>query len=255
MQFPYAVIDSILTARAQFDQTEGYQPTHSLFYLKKGNFVIELNGERQEVGEGDCFLLPDYIYFRRSVLAPIEFVYIKFAQNPACPYTFPIPFGKIRPQDKTRFLSNIDAILRCIGEEGVLAAAYREHLLLDILFSLRSEGGASEASQRTDASGDRLVAAATEYISANIGKKLPLGELCRAIGTNPSTLNYKFRREFGTSVGQFILSERIKCAKRLLVSTTYSVSQIALKCGFENVYYFSNTFKKHAGIFPSGYRA
>ncbi|MBQ2704551.1 MAG: helix-turn-helix transcriptional regulator, partial [Clostridia bacterium] len=34
---------------------------------------------------------------------------------------------------------------------------------------------------------------------------------------------------------------------------TYSVSEIALKCGFDNVYYFSNMFKKMVGVSPTRY--
>ena len=36
--------------------------------------------------------------------------------------------------------------------------------------------------------------------------------------------------------------------------TSYSVAEIARRCGFENTYYFSNTFKKHQGCAPSAYR-
>ncbi len=254
MLFPYKIIDSALSARSEFAMTEGYQPTHSLFYLNKGNFIIELNGKREEISEGDTLLLPDYIFFRRRVLAPIEFIYIRFAQNPSCPYTFPLPFGKVCPRDRARFLASLGAIERCIEVEGALAAGYSEHLLLDVLFQLHYESEPLVVPTELGSCRDRIAAQALDYITSHIRERILIAELCRAVGTNASTLNFKFRREFGTSVGQLILRERIRLAKRHLISTTYPVSEIARRCGFENVYYFSNTFKKQTGLSPSEYR-
>jgi AraC-like DNA-binding protein len=254
MLFPYKIIDSRISNRTEFDLTEGYQPTHALFYLKKGSFTIETDGKKEEIVENDCILLPSYIYFRRSVSNPIEFIYVKFAGNPSCPYSFPIPFGKIVPKNKERFISNICSIEKCIEKADALSASYCEHLLLDILFEAYYENEPQNASPDDCVFDDEIVKTAVQYILTNIDKKLTIDEICREAGTNPSTLNFKFRREFGISTGQFILTERLKLAKRLLNRTTYSISNIAAKCGFENVYYFSNFFKKQTGIMPSKYR-
>jgi AraC-like DNA-binding protein len=102
--------------------------------------------------------------------------------------------------------------------------------------------------------GDRLVARAISYITKNLHQKIRIEDICRAVGTNASTLNFKFHRELDLSVGQYIIAERMKAARHLLVSTTYSLSEIALRCGFENVYYFSNAFKKSNRISPLAYR-
>ncbi len=254
MLYPYKIIDSKMSSRDQFEQTEGYQPTHALFYLKKGKFAIEINGCTEEIVEGECILLPDYIFFRRNVLNPIEFIYVKFAQNPKCPYTFPLPFGKVPLQNKTRILANILSMEKYIERDDALSAGYREILLMDILFHLFFEQSRPDTLSEKTTSNDPFVSKATEYMIAHIDQKLLIDDICREVGTNATTLNFKFRREFNLSIGQFILNERIKRAKKLLIGTTYSISEIASRCGFENVYYFSNFFKKHTGTFPSKYR-
>ena len=53
----------------------------------------------------------------------------------------------------------------------------------------------------------------------------------------------------------FLQEFRINKAEILLLNTTKSVSDIALQCGFSDVYSFSHSFKKHNGISPSKYRA
>jgi len=46
----------------------------------------------------------------------------------------------------------------------------------------------------------------------------------------------------------------LRLAKTMLNSTENSVTEIAKSCGFDNVYYFSRTFRIHEGISPSEYR-
>ncbi len=253
MLFPFKIIESRISSRDQFDILEGYQPTYALFYLKKGNFEIEIGGIKEKIGVGDCVILTDYIFFNRNVLKPIEFVYIKFAENPSCPYSFSIPYGKIKFKDERRFISSILAIEQTIMNDSSISVGYREHLLLDILFQIRFEQEPVNELFEDKKSYDDLVSSAVSYIAENIGEKILIEDICRSVGTNASTLNFKFRRHFDVSVGGFILNERIKKAKRLLVGTTYSISEIALRCGFDNVYYFSNTFKKVVNMSPSEY--
>lgn len=234
--------------------TDGHQPTHALFYLKKGSFVIQINNKKETVTAGDCYILPDYVHHHRNVLEPIEFVYVKFRENPACPYTPDLPFGKAVFKDNDRFMSNITALEKLLPNDDFMSAAMREHLLMDILFQLCFESNPEQVSYENQACRDGLVGSAVSYIDKHLTEKILIEEVCRNTGTNASTLNFKFRREFNMSIGQYITDRRIKNACRLLISTSYSISEIALRCGFSDVYYFSNTFKKIQGISPSEYR-
>lgn len=253
MIFPFVVIESKISARNQFTVAEGCQPTHALFYLKKGNFVMEIEGKTENLRAGDYVILPDYVPFRRSILEPLEFVYIKFAYNKNCPYSLNMPYGKVSFKDNSRFSASISAIETLIASDELLSAAYREHLLLDILFQIHFEQNPHGISCENRVCRDKTVNSATEYIEQNIGNKILIADVCRAAGTNASTLNFKFRRELNMSIGEFIACERMKKAKRLLLGTTYNISEIAARCGYENVYYFSNAFKKQQGVSPSEY--
>ena len=254
MQFPFTVIQSITTTRSEFHVTDGHQPTHALFYLKSGSFEIRTNGTSQRISKGECYILPDFVYYHRKVIEPIEFLYVKFTVNEKCPYTMEIPFGKVTVLDHDRFLSSITALEQIIAADSTLCRGYREHLLLDILFQIHFEGHPEGISDENQNCADPLVNAAISYINENLTQKILIDQICHHIGTNPSTLNFKFRRELNCSVGQYLIDQRLKKARKLLLGTSYPVGEIARRCGFENVYCFSNTFKKKLGLSPSEYR-
>ena len=52
----------------------------------------------------------------------------------------------------------------------------------------------------------------------------------------------------------FLQEFRINKAEILLLYTSKSISEIAIQCGFSDVYSFSHSFKKHNGMSPSEYR-
>ena len=43
--------------------------------------------------------------------------------------------------------------------------------------------------------------------------------------------------------------------RELLISSNLSVGEIAARCGFDDLFYFSNLFRRLTGISPRGYRA
>lgn len=56
------------------------------------------------------------------------------------------------------------------------------------------------------------------------------------------------------TIKEFILDMRLKRSKQLLEKSEYTISEIALLCGFNDSKYFSTCFRKHCRMAPSDYR-
>ncbi len=258
MKNPFIFMEGKMTGqKRQFMLTEGVQPTYALLYLREGSFRLEMEGKQTILTEGDFAIFSDDTNFFRSVITPISFVIVKFQPNPNCPFAVPIPLGKVEFQNRERFLDSISKYVELLDRRDPPAVYYKEHLLEDILLQAFAENGGSRvfaAKDRADTTHDGTVLQAVNYIRKNLSQKMPIGEVCRAAGTNPSTLNFKFRKELACSVGEFILEERMRLARSLLANTTYTVGEVAGRCGFDNIYYFSTVFRKSEKMTPSEFR-
>lgn len=95
---------------------------------------------------------------------------------------------------------------------------------------------------------------AIKYIKLNIRESLSLAETARHINISPSYLSEIFSTYLHTSFSDFVLSERISYAQKLITKTNLNMTEIAAECGFSSNSYFCDCFKKATGMSPLQYR-
>ena len=91
------------------------------------------------------------------------------------------------------------------------------------------------------------------YIADHIEEKLTVEELSRLAGYNVQYFVRLFKRDIGCSPYQYIISYRLKEAKKML-RTDASITEIAKKTGYNDIKSFSRSFKKKFGVSPSVFR-
>ena len=259
MERPFIFIETKTTERTEFFITSGRQPTYALFYVKKGNFSIKLGDNDYLIGKGDCVILSDDIDFSRKVIEPISFFYLKFRINPKCTFLPQIPIGPISFKNKGRFIDSIEKYEGIAKDKDAKNIYYGEHLLEDILLQAFAENQPQSDAIPPDISDPRryrdpVIRSTVRYVFDHISERITVETLCQACNTNPSTLNFKMRKELSVSTGAFVEDIRMEMARKLLKDTTYKIREVAQRCGYENIYYFSTVFTKHHGISPNNYR-
>ena len=71
---------------------------------------------------------------------------------------------------------------------------------------------------------------------------------------NPQYISQLFKREIGVNFLAYLTSFRMEKAKKLLLSTSLSVAEVAEQSGYGDYRVFTKVFKKSEGITPSQYR-
>ncbi|TAH67357.1 MAG: response regulator [Anaerolineaceae bacterium] len=101
---------------------------------------------------------------------------------------------------------------------------------------------------------DSSVETIKKYIRNHINEELTRKTLASKVYLSPDYLSHVFREKTGQSLSSFILSERIKKAKDLLLFSKMSIRDIAINTGFSNISYFSRQFKNQTGKTPQEFR-
>lgn len=92
--------------------------------------------------------------------------------------------------------------------------------------------------------------AAKQYIQDHFRENIDREAIANVACITPNYLSKRFHAETGMSLREYVNQLRIAEAKRLLLSTNKSVSEIAGEVGFDNISYFSTVFRKLCGISP-----
>ena len=92
------------------------------------------------------------------------------------------------------------------------------------------------------------------YIDKNLSRHIKLKELAGVLCLNPTYFSNIFHEMTGSRPTEYIATRRIEMAQRLLLSTAFSIKELADQLGFSSASHFSHTFKKQLGISPQQYR-
>ena len=101
---------------------------------------------------------------------------------------------------------------------------------------------------------DEILKNIIEFLNNNYNKKICMSDLEEISHISRQAIHQKFKKHLGKTPIQFLQEVRMRESKTFLLNTNLLIYEIADKCGFEDAYYFSNSFKKWVGISPRSYR-
>lgn len=97
----------------------------------------------------------------------------------------------------------------------------------------------------------RLYLKMRAYLEEHFGESHSRESVALRFGISSGHLTRIFREEGHTGFNALLNELRLGEARKLLQSTSLSVQEVALQCGFSDAAYFSRIFKRRHGIVPS----
>lgn len=101
----------------------------------------------------------------------------------------------------------------------------------------------------------KLIMEVLNIVHEKYPDKLNLTQVAKMVHVNPSYLSRKFSEEVGLPFSDYLNDYRLEMAKNLLLTyKDFSVSEIAMRTGFNSLHYFSTLFRKKVNMTPKQYR-
>lgn len=227
---------------------------HSLFLVTKGNLTYERENMSSVIREGEVGYIESGFCDKSSAHLCDEVSYIatNFDLTDTEGNPISLPFGALCTTYDTSifkrlFKEGLDAYL--LKNEGYRTVACG--ILMTVIGRLAEKLDADSGIRKKR---ERL-SRAIEHIKEHYGsRELSIKELAALSFMSEKNFRRLFAEAYGTSPFSYLQRFRVARAKVLLSDTEKSISDIAIFCGFADLYSFSHSFKKHTGISPREYR-
>ena len=220
--------------------------TFEIILPVKGEVCL-FEGERQyTLTEGELLVLHPGVPHGgwRESRGETSFFWVHF--TPAEPGETPMPEGPVACQDSARLGALCRQLLHAAnapvypayGVQAAFALVYCEVRLL--------WAGERPAS--------RLAAQAAEWIRIHSHRRLTAASVAAHFGYHPDYLSTLFREAYGMGLKQYIVEERMKQVRGLLLAGMESVKEIAAHLDFADEAQLNHFFRYHEGMSPARYR-
>jgi AraC-like DNA-binding protein len=96
---------------------------------------------------------------------------------------------------------------------------------------------------------------AKDLVDTRYREPLDVRALARAAHVSPAHFSREFKRAFGETPHQYLLTRRLERAAELLRNTDWTVAAICARVGLSSVGSFTTSFGRAYGLSPTAYRA
>lgn len=224
----------------------GYRPFHTLSYRLVGDArFFSDEKELMQVREGEIVFIPAGFDFAKQA-GEGRILAVHFVTDS------PISAEMLRftPENSSHFRTEFQK-LHDIWTRRNPGYEYEAKILFYRIL-LRMEQEWARVGQGATA---EKLAAAMEHIHNHFSEgNVSVEGLAALCGMSDTYFRKLFVQEFGVTPQQYISRLRLATATELLQSGYYTVGEIAERCGFNNINYFSAFIKKETGLPPLRYR-
>lgn len=231
-------------------------PYWILVLVEKGERTLYANHQPLCVGAHQFFLLPPYTNQKpwRDDEHAAFFIHF-YAKGKECPAPVRVKAERIILPSCGYLPTDFDCFMHLRYLRGHTLTPYANSKFLSqqvqallMILSLQCQRH-PHSEQRKGFPIDTL----SNFIKENACLPLRAEDYEAAFGKSYHHLNLLFKQHFGTTVKQYHMRVRMQYAAGMLLSGS-SLQETAEECGFDDYFFFINSFTKVHGISPAAYR-
>ena len=243
--------------RSQYNlsKEQNWHENPEIQLFTEGEGTVLLNGEKHNVKKDDIIVVNSNVLHYTSTNTKLVYTCI-IISNEWCK-KMNIDYNSLRfhPMIKSIKLKKTIQELSELSKksEDLLKTAKLNELLIRIMIELVESHCEQNTAPNYQSKSFEAVTSTIEYIHNNFSQKVKLSEISKAVLTDKYALCREFKKHTGQTIFEYINHYRSTKAADFLAEGC-TVSQAAGLCGFENLSFFTKTFKKYIGTTPSKYK-
>lgn len=246
-----------------------YHNEYELVYIKKGKGIRFIGSNISDFDSGDLILIgPGLTHYYKNIevcsddpedWAESLVIHFKYDLLGSCFFSLPetsqikqlldlCEYGlKIEGENKASIIDLFCSLESQSGMEQLISFLNMLHLASTSGITTLVAGHVSGGKQ------DKMEDI-SRYLIENLANPIFLDEISKRFGMSKSGFCHFLRRRTQRAFTDYLNELRICRACKLIIEDKLNITQIAYECGFNNISYFNNRFKKCMNMQPSEYK-
>jgi AraC-like DNA-binding protein len=260
-----------VTAKSTYFYVEeaGYFKTKSQYYTERENLnsyliVFTVSGKGYLNYKGNSYtILPnqaffincmDYQYYETDEENFWEILWVHF--NGSASHGYYEEFAKsgspvVSFDENSPISSIIKDLITTNQQKDIRAEIISSKLIMNLLTEMLLS---TNIQANSSAFAPDFIKSSMKYMDKYFNEEFTLDDLAEKYSISKFHFAKEFRKYTGFSPNEYKINSRINYSKELLKYSHYSISEIALKVGIENISHFINLFKDREEMTPLAYR-
>ena len=252
---PVVIFDGIERDLQNYSREQNWHENIEIQFCTQGRGTVILNGASYDFEKDDVAVVSTDVIHYTSGKSSLTYGAVIVSTEFCKEYGINYEKLKFTPVIKNKELATLIKKLteEYFNKNTSLKKARITSVLLDIMVILCTQYSTEEGGSFSKEKAYEVVKKAVVYIRKNFADKITLDVLSKEILYDKYALCRAFKRFTGHTVIEYANHYRCMVAAEYLKDGV-SVADTARRCGFENLSFFTRTFKKFYGTLPSKYK-
>lgn len=251
---PFKFFWKLFRTKAHAGDPANWHENLEIQYCNEGEGYFLLDGQRHLIKAGDVMVAnSNSIHFtgtNSEITFSVIIVDSQFCRDIDIDHT-KLSFESVIKSEK--IVDIFKRIKEVTDSDDPCKTAVCRMLILELLIELRRNHLVMESKQVNEKSYFKAVKDAVTYIQKNYAEHITLDSIASTLFVDKYNLARKFKEQTGTTIISFVNTLRCNNAK-ILILEGVSIHEAARACGFNNMSFFTKTFKKYIGKAPSEFK-
>ena len=230
---------------------------HVLYFVFDGEGSLFLQKRSIPISKGDLTVIPSGTYYATTTnnKQTCRLYYISFTCTNLAPLlqhaglTKQNPLIHIATDYIERMMKRIFKLMSVNSYSSIMKANILFCEIFYKLFTLVPENNVSQKKAPPS-----YVQQAEEFIKKHYATDISVNDVSQALHISRTYLSAIFKKDKGTTLQNYLTTHRVVKSYNLLINTELSITEIAIRVGFNNSVSYYRQFKSITGISPKQYR-